>query len=356
MLTQHLKTLIAEQGPLRLDAFLNEVLYHPSFGYYSHCIPMGKDGDYTTAPEITQVFGEMLGAWILETWQQAGMRTPIHLIELGPGLGTLMGDMLRIFKLRPVFLNNLNIHLIDVSPLLIAKQKHCLSAYSTIHWHQSLDSVPDGYTIILGNEFFDALPIRQFLKTNGSWCERYVTTTADTFDFTTLPCAPLSDAPETLPDNILVERCQAAEEIAEIIARRLLENGGFGLFIDYGEETGTWIGDTLQTLHQHQKQSIFANLGRSDITHHVDFKKLKSIFEKNGLTTYGTTTQGQFLKTLGIETRAQHLSKSLQQIDQIKLNLALLRLMGCKEMGQLFKVLAIATPSLAAVGFDDTNL
>ena len=355
MLTPQLHNHINTHGPLRLDHFLEKVLYDPQHGYYAKCIPIGKDGDYITAPEISQVFGELVGLWVINSWQQAGMPTPFHLIEMGPGLGTLMADMLRTFKLTPSLLENVHIHLVEISPLLKQQQQQKLAAYQSITWHETLATVPPGFSIIIGNEFFDALPIRQFIHINSQWFERFVSTHKDGFEFINLESAPPKNSPLPLANGILTEQYDSAQIIVQELSQRLNQYGGFGLFIDYGEEVPYWQGNTLQALHRHQKQEVFTNIGFSDITHHVDFFRLKEIFKSHYLNTYGTVTQRQFLNNLGLETRVNRLAGKLMPLERLRLNMAILRLIGCQEMGELFKVLVIAANNtLAPAGFDDT--
>lgn len=340
MLEMLLRQQILEQGPLRLDHFIDQALYHKTYGYYRTMVPVGKSGDFITAPEICPLFGELIGLFLLDYWHQANCPTPIRLVELGPGKGTMMADILKSFCLRPTIFEHLTVHLVEVSESLKALQQEKLKTYPFITWHQTLSEVPDGFQLIVGNEFFDAFPIRQFVFDKG-WTERFVTYNENKFCFTELPC---QETPvEFIPNEpCLVETSESSLSYADLIANKILKHGGLGLFIDYGAEKEQLAGDSLQALKNHHFVDVLRHIGTADITHHVDFLSLKKRFKDKGLTTFGSLTQREFLTNLGIELRLQQQSKHLSPDELKKLQLAIFRLISPNYMGQLFKVLAVS--------------
>lgn len=340
MLKTILQQQIHEQGPLRLDQFIDQALYHPAYGYYRTTIPVGKSGDFITAPEICSLFGELIGLFLLDYWHQTGCPAPIRLVELGPGKGTMMADILKSFHLRPAIFDHLTVHLVEVSESLKTLQQEQLKSYPFATWQSSLAEVPDGFQLIIGNEFFDALSIRQFIF-DGTWGERFVTYDGSKFCFTELTCeqAPVDFTPEA---PCFVETSEASLAYADLIADKISKQGGLGLFIDYGAEKEPWTGDSLQTMKKNRYMDVLSHIGTADITHHVDFLSLKNQFKNKGLTTFGSLTQGNFLTNLGIELRLQQQSKLLSSDELKKLQLAIFRLISPKYMGQLFKVLAVS--------------
>lgn len=340
MLDKILQQQIHEQGSLRLDHFINQALYHETYGYYRTTIPVGKQGDFVTAPEICSLFGELVGLFFLDYWYQSSCPTPVRLVELGPGTGTMMSDILASFRLRPAIFDNLTVHLVEVSESLQAIQRKTLASYPFITWHSSLLDVPDGFQLIVGNEFFDAFPIRQFIYQDG-WFERFVTSYNNEFCLTAHSCqsSPVGFTPTT---SCIVEMSETSLAYADLIADKIHQCGGLGLFIDYGAEKECWTGDSLQALKNHQYVDILHHPGTADITHHVDFLSLKKRFHAKGLATFGSCSQGEFLTALGIELRLQQQSKHLSANALKKLQLAIFRLISPKFMGQLFKVLAVS--------------
>lgn len=351
-----LKDKIKKEGPLRLDRFIDLALYHPEFGYYRTTHPVGKEGDFVTSPEICSLFGELIGLFFLDYWEQSESPLSVKLIELGPGKGTLAKDILTAFKRRPQIFEGLTIHLVEVSESLTALQKDLLKGFTNVYWHTSLEDVPDGFSLIIGNEFFDALPIRQFLFKN-KWLERYVTfeNERDCLSFTEKETSyPFASISET--QGRIIEISEASQSYADIIGKRLKEHNGIGLFIDYGTERIPWGGDSLQAMKHHQYVDILAEPGQADITHHVDFFSLKQQFQKYGLITHGTISQSQFLTNLGIGLRAQQMSRYLPSETFKNLQLAIFRLISPEFMGQLFKVFAVAKNiNLTPAGFNGTT-
>jgi len=341
---------IRRQGPLTLADYIVEVLTHPRFGYYVTRDPFGapqvSGGDFITAPEVSQIFGELIGLWCVDFWQRSGQPRPCRLVELGPGRGTLLSDALRAAKLAPDFLDAIELHLVEVSPVLRAKQSEKLPDYSPT-WHHNLGEVPDGPALIVANEFLDALPVRQFEKAAGDWRERVVSLDPKTGELT-LALAPAGPATSFLipkrlreaPEGSVVEVSSAAASTAAEIARRVSTFGGGALIIDYGETEAT-CGATLQALRLHKRHDILKDPGNADLTAHVCFAEVKTAAENAGGRCYGPVPQGEFLTALGVEARAATLlhQASPQQSQNIRAGIE--RLTDPAQMGAHFKVLAI---------------
>lgn len=329
---------------LPLDQALHRALYDPITGYYNQKNPLGRSGDFITAPEISQLFGEMIGLWCIEKWQQAGCPTPVRLIEFGPGRGIMMSDVLRIFKLVPPLLDAVTCHLIEVSEPLREIQKETLKNYNDrLFWHNDLngDEIPEGFTLILANEFFDALPISQYIFRKDGWIENGISKGGDNSTvFEERPCG--APSLRFTPDlNQIIEICPFDQVYTQRISNRLKEKGGAALIIDYGDDQEKWQGETLQALLNHKKVSVLEYLGQADISHHVDFRGLRWIFMQEGLMCSQTETQGDFLRQLGIELRADQLAKKMDGAARVAHLTAVHRLIGATEMGVLFKVLEI---------------
>lgn len=331
---------IHKSGPISLHDFMTQALYDPKEGYYAQKSPIGRDGDYITAPEMTQVFGEVIALWLVDLWQQAN-RPPFHLIEMGPGRGTLMADILRTFTTLKVPLPE--VHLVEVSPLLKEKQRMALSTFlANIYWHQDLTTLPqdDSFCFMVANEFWDALPIQQFVKVKEEWVERRIGANGGELTF-----LPDQNAP-------IREICPAVPFLVIKIAQHLKANHGAALFLDYGYDMPDAIGDTLQALHHHQRQHPLVNVGQADLTHHVDFHQLKSLFEEAELKVYGPTPQGAFLNAIGLEVRTQMLVERANPQQKTALQTAWMRLTQATQMGTLFKAMCVFDQSeLKPVGF-----
>ena len=331
---------------ISLDQALHRALYDPTDGYYSHKNPLGRSGDFITAPEISQLFGEMIGLWCIDKWQQAGCPTPVRLLEIGPGRGLMMADILRIFKLVPVLFESVTCHLIEVSTLLREIQKNILKEHEyRLSWHDNLDDshnpIPAGYALILANEFFDALPISQFILRETGWQERgVVRDTEGLLSYEEQPCSPLELRFE-VESNQIVEICLLDRIYVKKISDCLKENGGATLIIDYGDDQEKWQGETLQALLHHKKVSVLDYLGQADISHHVDFRGLREEFARENIVCAQTQTQGEFLRNLGIEPRADQLAQRMDGPARVAHLTAVHRLIGHGEMGQLFKVLEV---------------
>lgn len=345
-LSHHLRQLIRLQGPLPVSIFMAEALGHGEHGYYMKQDPLGEAGDFITAPEISQMFGEMIGLWFVDIWMRVGQPAKIHLAELGPGRGTLMQDILRTLQVAPVLLDGLELHLVEMSPSLIAKQKEKLGDYNP-RWHPRLgdvlESATDAPLFLIANEFFDALPIRQFQKSADGWHERLVGLDGDDFTFLlapeALPNPPL--APNRAKPGSIAEYCPLAENIVADMAEHLKKFGGAALILDYGYVQGE-VGDTLQAIRDHKFAPVLEQPGDADLTAHVNFQILKSCAEKGGASVNGPTTQGDFLQKLGILERAKILSSNGRGEE---IMVALERLISDEDMGRLFKVMALTDPA-----------
>jgi SAM-dependent MidA family methyltransferase len=344
--------------------YMELCLTHPEHGYYVTRDPLGREGDFITAPEVSQMFGELLGLWAAATWRTMGAPKHVRLVELGPGRGTMMADMLRAIRVVPTFYQALTLHLVEINPALREKQRQSLSGIkASVHWHDSIDDVPDGPALIFANEYFDALPINQAVFARSGWHERVVTVNdKDQLVFAT--------APEPLPrfDLLLNDLVRAApigaifewrspHEIMKL-ARRLRQFGGAALIIDYGHSRSD-AGDTFQAIARHSFADPLKNPGQSDLTAHVDFEALARSAEDVDARVHGPIEQGQFLRRLGIETRAATLvSKANTQV-AADVTTALRRLVGNGRggMGSLFKVLGLSHPSIETLaGFVEDTL
>lgn len=336
-----LRDHMQQNGAITVADYMGRVAQH----YYAHAVPFGVEGDFTTAPEISQMFGEMIAAWCVDMWHQAGKPAKVNLVELGPGRGTLMADMLRIGKNWPDFAAAVSVHLVETSPQLRLVQADNLHA-ATPEWHDSIDSLPDGFSLMVANEFFDALPIHQFVKKRGAWLERAVDFDAEenAFCFTTLPLsielATVMPADfMNAPDGSFFEISPVSLEIAEKLAAKTAAQGGACLVIDYGHARAG-LGDTLQSIARHEYADVLENPGTRDITAHVDFATLSNACRAHA-DIHGPVTQGAFLNALGITMRAEMLAAkaSAKQRQQIMTDLH--RLTAPSAMGDLFKVMCI---------------
>jgi SAM-dependent MidA family methyltransferase len=340
---------------MTLAEFMAECLTHPTQGYYTGRDPLGAAGDFTTAPEISQMFGELLGLWVAACWQDAGAPNPVSVVELGPGRGTLMADALRAAGSVPGFLDAARVTLVEVSPALRTKQAEVLAAYD-ITWQADVNALPaDGPPLyVIANEFFDALPIRQFLRKGPAWAERVVTGAPDdalAFGLAPpLPVASLSHRLADTKDGDVVEQSRASEAVAEALGQRITQRGGAALVMDYGDWRS--LGDTFQAMARHERADPLQDPGAADLTAHVDFEAIARAASAQGATTTQLTPQGQFLERLGINQRAQVLAQSLTG-DALDAHIAAhRRLTHPDEMGVLFKVMAITPGDCSVPGLD----
>jgi len=325
-LAAQLAALIKAEGPLRLDHWMAACNAH----YYATRDPLGQGGDFITAPEISQLFGEMLGGWLGDIWERAGRPSPVRLVELGPGRGTLMADAARVLARVPGFAAACRLSLVETSPVLAARQRAQLDGLWGATWVNSFGDVPDDAPLlVVANEFFDALPLRQPL---GAGQERAVSCDETGFIATSIPASiAATEAPQS-------EWSPASEALVAEIASRLAAQGGAALFIDYGHD-GQASGDTLQALSRHAAASPFSNPGEHDLTAHVDFGRLKAA-AGSVVTPHGPIPQGAFLAALGIEARADQLRRA-QPAAAAALMAGLTRLTAAGQMGLLFKAMAL---------------
>ena len=347
-LCQRLAGLIAAQGPLSVAQFMAAALMDPDYGYYTHQTPFGEQGDFITAPEISQMFGELLGLWLVHTWRDQGSASSVQLIELGPGRGTMMADVLRAAaRVAPKFLAAVKITLIEASPRLRAEQQQRLAAApAPVNWSATLklDALTEP-VFVLANEFFDALPVRQFLRLGEKWHERVVTAGPDgNLEFAIAPMAAqaLTPTPGRPParEGDLFELCPSGLALCENLAATIARHGGAALIVDYGYDATAGFGDTLQGLQAHRYVPVLEAPGEADVTAHVDFGALAGAARHGGAAVYGPRPQGLFLNALGIEQRCAALMQSAPDATEI-LRRQLQRLCAVDEMGQLFKALAL---------------
>jgi len=345
-LADQLRGLIALEGPITVERYMDLCLRH----YYATRDPFGAAGDFTTAPEISQTFGELIGLWMLEVWHAMGRPGPCRIVELGPGRGTLMADLLRATRLLPDFRAAASVHLVETSPALRERQREALAqAGLPVTWHDRLDHVPPGPLLLVANEFFDALPVRQFVATGRGWCERLVGLDGDRLVFG-LRGEPEAGLPSPVRLGDVLERPAMTLGVTGDLARRLTENGGAALIIDYGY-WGPAFGDTLQALKNHAFIDPLAEPGEADLTTHVDFHQLAQAARASAARVHGPSTQADFLLALGIEARTTSLKERATPAQAADLDRALARLTerGPRGMGDLFKVLALTHNDLEAV-------
>ena len=321
----------------RLDHFMARA----NAAYYATHDPFA---DFTTSPEISQVFGELLGLWAAVMWRRLGAPAPAMFVELGPGRGTLMADALRaIGTAAPDFRAALTVHLVETSPRLRAVQRSILGA---VAWHDALDSVPEGPMILLGNEFLDALPIRQFVRRGGGWTERFVG--PDGF----VEVASGEDPGLAAAEGEVVERCPVAEGIMAAVSGRLCVHPGTALFLDYGPAVSA-AGDSLQAIAQGAAAEVLGPAGEADLTAHVDFGRLGEVARSAGAAVCGPEPQGMFLARLGLFQRTNRLARHRPPEQAMALMAGARRLAEPDRMGRLFKAMALLPPGVdGAVGFE----
>ncbi len=340
MLPERLARAITLAGPIPLSQFMGAANAH----YYATRDPLGARGDFTTAPEVSQMFGELIGLWCADIWDRAGRPADTRYVELGPGRGTLAADALRAMAkvgLEPP------VDLVETSPTLRAAQAERVPR---AEWYLDLVGLPEqGPLLVVANEFFDALPIRQLVATGEGWRERLVACQDTLFlpiagdrSFDMIIPEPLREA---APGSIL-ETSPASVAVIRQLAQRLMAQGGAALIIDYGYE-GPAIGDTLQAVRGHRYVNPFEEPGEADLTAHVDFATLKQAAEAEGLVAWGPVTQGDFLTTLGIGPRTESLARAAPERAE-SLALDRDRLVDHEQMGELFKAIALTAPGWPA--------
>ena len=359
-LETEIRRLIELAGPMPVSQFMSLCLCHPVHGYYTTHDPLGSEGDFITAPEISQMFGELLGLWAAAVWHQMGTPPQVRLIELGPGRGTMMLDMLRAAHVMPDFRKAAAVHLIETSPALLQRQKETLGKVDVpIVWHEALTEVPDGPAIIIANEFFDALPLNQTVRLEDGWHERVVEVDHQGHLAFAVSPEPVKFFEQTLPPQARTAEVGSIYEwrgdgYTLEVARRVVRGGGGALIIDYGH-IESMVGDTFQAMRARRRSHPLAAPGFADVTGHVDFQALAQVAEGMGARVHGPIDQATLLRRLGIEKRAANLKKVAPPDKAASVDLALARLTagGRTGMGTMFKAIGLSAPQLASLpGFD----
>jgi NADH dehydrogenase [ubiquinone] 1 alpha subcomplex assembly factor 7 len=359
-LEQEIRRRIAVGGSMPVAQYMALCLTHAEHGYYTTRDPLGRAGDFITAPEISQMFGELLGLWAAAVWRGMGSPAKVHLVELGPGRGTMMNDVLRAAKVMPAFRSAIVLHMVEISPALERLQRQALALGDVpMEWHQSIEEVPDGALIVLANEFFDALPVHQAVMCADGWHERVVRIGADgrlEFGIARDP-TPLFD--KLLPVGLRTAQIGEifewrSDTVALEIGRRVVRFGGAALILDYGHAESA-IGETLQAVGRHDFADPLAAPGLVDLTAHVDLQALAQAAEGMGARVHGPVPQRVLLRALGIEERAAALKASAPPNYAATIQAALERLTDENRtgMGRLFKALGVSDPKLDALpGFE----
>ncbi len=362
-LEEKLIAIINQDGAISVEQYMETCLGDPEYGYYMGRDPFGRGGDFITAPEVSQMFGEAIGVWFATAWLMMGKPEKINLIELGPGRGTLMVDMLRALKVAEGFAEAVEVHMVEMSSALRKLQGQTLKGLAVdVHWHQRFEQVPAGPCLIIANEFFDALALKQIVRVAGNrggnrgenrsenWHERMVEVDDDDklrFGVAPEPLAK-SDVPHwarKAKDGDIAEYSPQRMAMAERIGAHVKKHGGAGLIIDYGHAL-SFVGDTFQAVHKHKFVDVLHLPGHSDLTSHVDFEALAEGFEAGGAVVHGPRTQRGFLIAMGLREREAALRKNARARERIMLSRQAERLVGEKQMGHLFKVLAITDGTL----------
>jgi NADH dehydrogenase [ubiquinone] 1 alpha subcomplex assembly factor 7 len=349
-LRDRLARRIRAEGPIGLADYMEASLWDKREGYYAtREETIGGRGDFITAPEISQVFGELIGLWCADLWQKMGKPNPVLVCELGPGKGTLIADFLRAARVMPEFRRAIRLHLIERSPVLRAAQQKKLAEASPV-FHESLDQVPPGPLLLVANEFLDALPIRQFERKPDGWFERRIgLDQAGGFVFVSDPAPAAQKLPDWPPSNwpvgSIAEICPDAVALARALGTRLNDEGGAALLIDYGYFPSA-PGDSFQAVARHRSIDPLKDPGQADLTAHVDFAALAEAASQAGARAWGPVTQGALLSALGLAERAKRLcaGKTTGEIEAI--TEACRRLIAPAQMGSLFKALALSHPAL----------
>jgi SAM-dependent MidA family methyltransferase len=383
-LARKLAARIAASGPIPLHDYMQACLYDPEHGYYKNKDPLGRGGDFITAPEISQIYGEIIGLWAGECWRLMGQPEEVRLIELGPGRGTLMADALRALRVLPGFLKSVTVHLIETSANLIGAQKDALKgAPCPVFWHNETGQVPPGATIVIANELFDCLPVRQYIFDEPArlWRQRMVTFEAGGFGFElsqkgvedplTPPLFPkgegeraavlsrkgeaVSGVPSPLgekdrmrgdsqdiEDGAILEIRPGTGEILNTFAARAAAAPLAGLIVDYGYSQPSF-GDTVQAVSQHRYAGLFECPGEVDLSAHVDFPALIKHARALGLCACGPMPLGEWLLRLGLEARAGQLLSRASEEEGREVLRRISRLIDPKQMGALFKAVILTS-------------
>ena len=344
--------LIRADGPMTVEAFMRLCLHDPEFGYYATRPRLGAEGDFITAPLVSQMFGELIGLWAVDAWTRLGQPAPFRLVEMGPGDGTLISDLMRAVRVVPGFRASADLWLVETSGPLIERQRERLTRHGP-RWAGSLAEVPAGAPLVLiANELLDCLPARQFVRTEAGWAERRIGLDAEGGLMFGLSPAPNGFVPppglETAPPGAVVEVSPAQESLGAEIGARIAADGGVALFIDYGRDRPE-PGDTLQALRAHRKVDVLTSAGEADLTVHADFPAFAAAARAAGAGTTAITSQGDVLRALGLDLRAAALAKA--RPDQAEsLSRQVHRLTDPAEMGTLFKVVCVHQAGIEVAG------
>ena len=351
-LEEKLIAAIKADGPISVENFMTTCLGDPEHGYYMGKDPFGRGGDFVTAPEVSQMFGEAIGVWLATAWMMLGKPPKINLIELGPGRGTLMADMLRAAKVVEEFPDAIEVHMVEMSPALRKQQGETLKGLPVnISWLQVFEQVPSGPCLIVANEFFDALAMKQIIRVGDNWHERMVELDENDNLTSGMSVEPVAKADVPIwardaADGTIAEFSPQRMAMAERIGAHVKRHGGAGLIVDYGHAL-SFTGDTFQAVHKHKFVDVLHLPGQSDLTSHVDFQELALGFEAGGATVFGPRTQRAFLVAMGLREREASLRKNAKARERIMVSRQAERLIGEKQMGNLFKVIAITDGTLS---------
>lgn len=349
-LEEKLKARIEAQGPITVADYMAACLFDPDHGYYRRGNPLGADGDFITAPEVSQIFGELIGLWCVDVWQSMGAPGLFRLVELGPGRGTLLADALRAASMMPNFLSAAIVSLVESNSTLRSAQESALAnAVPPLEWYDHVADIPSGPTILIANEFIDALPVRQYVRQQGEWHERQVAlgqhrdlclTTAETPSAIDVMVGDGGNEGAGLPDGSIWEVRPAADQLVADFARRAATQPFAALMIDYGY-VGRGPGDTVQGLSRHRYADIFERPGEMDLTAHVDFSGLVAAAGSVGLCAAGPICQRDFLNRLGLAHRLRQLVAGADAVQRQVLINAAERLIAPDQMGDVFKVVTL---------------
>jgi NADH dehydrogenase [ubiquinone] 1 alpha subcomplex assembly factor 7 len=347
-LAERLRERIAHDGPISVADYMQACLADAHEGYYTSRETIGASGDFITSPEVSQVFGELIGLWAVAVWHAMGEPKSIIVVELGPGRGTLLADASRAWRTQTAFAGRVSLALVETSPVLREVQKEVLrGSHHPIQWCETIEDIPEGHPIIVfANEFIDALPVRQLVRRRASWRERcvgldqngrFAFVDGDIVRDDTLPAAP---------DGAIMERRPGTARLLAALAARASQAPLAALVIDYGHVKSD-VGDTLQAVRYHRYADPLTEPGKADLTAHVDFSALKQEAEAFGLRAFGPMPQSEFLLRLGLVARRDRLLETARPEQRELISSGATRLADPSQMGVLFKVLALASDGLA---------
>lgn len=346
-LIDHIRNIIREKGPISVAYYMELALQHPVYGYYKRHDPLGVGGDFITAPEISQMFGEMIGLWCAEVWRAMGSPEKFILLELGSGRGTLLQDALRATSKINNFHKSLRLFMLESNETLCAMQKEKLREFNPVYL-DDIGDLPEEPTIVIANEFFDAMPIYQMVQPSANdldaWSERKIGMDGDNLVFVNIPSIPCAENEKV----IIREFSPVSSVLVHFLAEHVAKNGGAGLIIDYGYVSPSGFS-TLQAVSGHRRAEVLENPGEVDLTAHVDFAAIGKEALSAGAQVLGPTGQGEFLRAMGIEIRAEILQRQALPLEAEEITSALSRLTDETQMGELFKAICFADPSLRGI-------